>query len=139
MRTLDDARRNNGRRLIQQHGASKISDLLGHASPSTLSQIFGPNPTRQPTEKFVRRMEQVLNLEPGSMDKSTETKPAQPVVSADTVAAVIRLVGELAESEDVLLSPRRFADVAALAYTDSVEHGGIPREAHIRQVVRLFK
>lgn len=139
MNPLDEARRESGRRLITQHGASKIADLLGHASPSTLSQIFGPNPTRQPTEKFVRRMEQVLGLEPGDMDKSVNAKPPAPVVSADTVAAVIRLVGELAESEDVLLSPRRFADVAALAYTDSVEHGGIPREAHIRQVVRLFK
>jgi hypothetical protein len=139
MSTLDDARRDNGRRLIQQHGASKIADLLGHASASTLSQIFGPNPTRQPTEKFVRRMEQVLDLEAGSMDKSDVVKQPVPAIGADTVAAVIRLVGQLAESEEVLLSPRRFADVAALAYTDSLEHGGIPREAHIRQVVRLFK
>jgi len=35
--------------------------------------------------------------------------------------------------------PERFADLLALAVTDTLEHGGVPREAHIRSVVRLLK
>lgn len=33
----------------------------------------------------------------------------------------------------------RFADLPALAVTDILEHGGVPRESHIRSVVRLLK
>ena len=136
MSKLEEVRRENGRKLIQTHGGTKLATLLGHKSPSTLSQIFGPNPTRTPTEKLMRRMEEALGLPTGSTDGDMTPPPA---VTTDTVAAVIRLVGVVLESEALSLPPRRFADVVALAYTDTMEHGGKPRETHIRSVVRLLK
>ncbi len=133
---IEDIRRTNGRLLIEQHTSTKIAELLGHQSPSTLSQVFGPNPTRAPSEKMMRRIEDVLKLPSGSTDKAAEPAPA---VGADAVAEVIRLIGEIAEREGITLPPRRFADLVALAYTDTVEHGGKLREPYIRQVVRLLK
>jgi hypothetical protein len=91
MTTIEDIRRANGRDLIRIHGASTIAQLLGHGSPSTLSQIFGPNPTRQPTEKLARKIESALNLKPLSMDAPPAVQPAPQVsgVTEDTVALAI--------------------------------------------------
>jgi hypothetical protein len=144
MNKLVDIRRENGRRVIEQHGATKIAQLLGHASPSMMSQVFGPRPRRNPTEDLMRRIEGVLNLPIGSLDvPAGQIAPSAPVaVSAgdvDTVAMVIRLVGEMLEKDGVAVAPRRFADAVALIYTDAMEHGGKPREHHVQQVARLLK
>ena len=134
---LVEIRRENGRKALERHGGgAKIARMMGLASASMLSQVFGPSPSRNQTEKIVRRMEQVLNLPHLSLDHEGGEVPP---VGVDVVAAVIRLVGQTMESEGVSLSPSRFADVVSLAYTDTMEHGGVPREAHIRSVVRLLK
>lgn len=139
MTELSEVRRDNGRKAIEKFGGvGKVAARMGYSNPSFLVQIYGPNPTRKPTEKTTRKMEQSLNLRAGSLDESG----AQVGVSSESVilvADVIRLVGELLENEGLQVPTGRFADVVALAYTDSVEHGGAPREGHVRNLVRLLK
>ena len=85
----------------------------------------------------MRKMEVALGLPPGSTDREPTAEPEG--LNTDHMAAIIRTVGELLEAETVSLPPRRFADLVAVAYADAMEHGGRPREAHLRSVVRLLK
>lgn len=142
--TIADIRRANLRALIEQHGGvSRLSEKLGYRSPSFLVQQAGPNPSREVTEKSARRFEQVLGLEPGTLDRNptgTSAATASVAIDSGVISDVIRLVGTLMAREQVLVpAPERFADLLALAVTDTLEHGGVPRESHIRSVVRLLK
>lgn len=141
---ITDIRRTNLRNLIEQHGGvSRLSEKLGYNSPSFLVQQAGPNPTREVTEKSARKFEQKLGLPVGVLDQNPEQTSAQQAPAAiDTgvISDVIRLVGALMAREQVPVpAPERFADLLALAVTDTLEHGGVPRESHIRSVVRLLK
>lgn len=142
--TIADIRRTNLRTLIEQHGGvSRLSEKLGYSSPSFLVQQAGPNPSREVTEKSARRFEQKLGLEPGTLDRNpigTSAAPASVAIDTGVISDVIRLVGTLMAREQVPVpAPERFADLLALAVTDTLEHGGVPRESHIRSVVRLLK
>ena len=92
----------------------------------------------------MRRIEGALNLPIGSLDvPAGSIAPTAPVAAApgdvDTVAMVIRMVGEMLEKDGVVVTPRRFADAVALIYADAMEHGGKPREHQVQQVARLLK
>jgi len=65
---LVDARRKNLRRLADQHGATRLSEMLGHKSVSFFSQMVGPKARRVVTERTARTIEQRLGLEPGWLD-----------------------------------------------------------------------
>jgi hypothetical protein len=141
---IADTRRTNLRTLIEQHGGvSRLSEKLGYRSPSFLVQQAGPNPSREVTEKSARNFEQKLGLEAGYLDRNPDlalTQQAPVVIDSGVISDVIRLVGALMAREQVPVpAPERFADLLALAVTDTLEHGGVPRESHIRSVVRLLK
>lgn len=70
-------RRNNLRRLAEQHGALVLSERLGYASASFLSQMIGPNPSRDVSERTARSIEHTLDLEPGWMDLDLEDYSAR--------------------------------------------------------------
>lgn len=149
-----DVRRENLRRLIARSGgASALAQRLGYAGPSFLAQLAGPNPTREVTERTARTFESKLGLPDRALDAvpadptpapalprgRPPSAPAQPVNVA-VIADVIRLVGSVLQGEQVATpGPERFADLVSLAVTDALEHGGVPREHHIRSVVRLMK
>ena len=156
MQDLTEIRRANIRALVAEMGGYPATvSKMGYGSASLLSQIAGPNPTRSPTEKAVRKMEAAMGLPHGYLDRAPQPgekvaasvkapEPAAPSAPAtpfnkETVTDVIRLVGSIADDESVVLPTGRFADVVALAFSDAVDHGGTPREGHIRQVVRLLK
>lgn len=139
---IADIRRTNLRALIEQHGGvSRLSEKLGYRSPSFLVQQAGPNPSREVTEKSARNFEQKLGLPAGTLDQDAALTQQAPVaIDSGVISDVIRLVGTLMAREQVPVpAPERFADLLALAVTDTLEHGGVPREAHIRSVVRLLK
>ena len=144
MTTLTDTRRANVRALIEQRGGlSKLSRAMGYKNPSFLSQMTGPEPTRDITEKTARKIESILHLPSGSLDAETQpAKPAapQPLRNADVelIAAVVRMVGGVCEAEGAAPSTIKFAELVALAYSDSVDHGSL-REDHVKQLVRLVK
>lgn len=139
METIDEVRRENLRRLFRQHGgASALSRKLGYSTPSFMTQTAGPNPTRAVTSKNARRYEEVLGLPHGD-DEPPQGSSAPAGVDAAVIADVIRLVGQVLQEEQIGLTPARFADVAALAVQDTLDHGGKMREPHIRGVVRRLK
>lgn len=165
---ITDVRRQNLRKLIEHYGGSTaLSQRLGYATPSFLVQQAGPNPTREVTERTARKFEEKLGLPPGALDegfgppgaatvlpatlppahprrRATDHQTDRPGASDDAqtamIADVIRLVGKVMQGEAVQTPPpERFADLVVLALTDAIEHGGQPREPHIRNVVRLLR
>lgn len=63
-----EARRNNLRLLIAEHGIPRVMELMGWTSQSLISQHTGTNPTRNLSEKLARRAESELGLPFGWMD-----------------------------------------------------------------------
>lgn len=146
---ITQLRRKNLRSLAQKHSLTKLAvEMLRYSHPSYISTLISDNPKRTFTEKNARKFETKLGLAPGWFDtehdpvEAPTTAKAQPEVDDETVARIadlIRLVGQVFSSEAVELLPVKFADVVALAYADTVTHAGKPREAHIKQLVRLLK
>jgi hypothetical protein len=63
MQKVFEARRANLRTLAEKHeGIGKLAEKLGYANSSFLSQLIGPNPTRDVTEKNARKIEAALGL-----------------------------------------------------------------------------
>lgn len=136
---LSELRRQNGRNVIASHGGvGRVATLMGYPSPSFLVQIYGPNPSRKPTERTTRKMEQSLGLEVGTLDQppSNVNPPAETI---SFISDLIQLVGKVFEQEGVSVSPGRFANVVALAYTDAMEQKRTPREQYIEKLVLLLK
>lgn len=133
----------NARQAIERAGGvGKVAELMEYSNPSFLVQMFGPNPTRVPSEKTMRRMEKALGLESGVLDRMpAEALPpaATTQVSAAQLAQVIQMMNRIAEEEKVSLSADRFSTLVAYAYEDASEHNGVPRESKLRQVVQLLK
>jgi len=136
-------RRANLRKLMVEHGAAKLATMLGYKQSSFLSQMAGPNPTREVTEKTVRAFEKQLGLPAGAMDKpmGDEVAPAE-LSSAETIALMLKLAGVAAtmcEKESVMLSPSKYATLLSVGIADVLEHKNTIREDHIRQLVSLLK
>lgn len=140
-----ETRRENGRAQIERHGGvGKVAVKMGYANPSFLVQIFGPSPTRTPTEKTARRLEEALHLPRGALDGTPDDatpRTASPVgtFDADMLADIIRMVDTIGQGEAVKMTPNRFASVTAMAMADGMEHQGQPRESYVRSLVRLLK
>lgn len=160
--TVNETRRKNLRAIIEkQGGVSKLARLMGYSNPSFLSQMAGPKPTREITEKSARKLETAMGLPPGALDRDETVypggeaggaqleagaapapaapRPALPVNgSAALVAEVVRLVGGACEAERVTPSMSKFADVVALVYQDAMG-GAKPTEDKVRLLARLLK
>ncbi len=143
MTRLGEVRRDNLRKLIAERGANALARALGYSNASFLSQMAGPNPMREVTEKSARAFEKKLGLPEGTLDRESGStaSPAAPLSPAEVplTVDVIRLVGKVLEDEGMQIGPMRFADVVALALTDAVEHQGKARPEMIRSVVKLLK
>lgn len=162
--TVADNRREHLRRIIKDQFNNSPQNLaaeLGYANGSFLVQMAGPNPSRPVSEKTARKIEKVLGLADGVMDRPPQEEAAQPqqrvvemsrgaaraaagpspMVGADTplIGDVVRMVGQVAEDEHITLPPTKLADLVALAWTDTLEHDGKPREDFVRRIVKLAK
>jgi hypothetical protein len=70
MSRVVEVRRANVRQLMGERGGlTDLSKRLGYKNPSFLSQMTGPEPTREITEKTARKIEKALALDPGSLDQ----------------------------------------------------------------------
>ena len=143
---LADTRRANVRALVKANGGTTaVSKRLGYRNASFLSQQLGPKPTREVTEKTARALEEEFKLAPGSLDLAADAPPAVETsaggaISTALVADVIRLVGTALEAEGVqAVGPAKFSELVALAFADTMDHQGQPREQHVRTLARLLK
>lgn len=69
----NEIRRKQLQKLIAQQGSSrKLSQLLGYSNASFLTQMAGPSPTRDVTEKTARKIEQTLGLPEKWLDSSED-------------------------------------------------------------------
>lgn len=140
---LSAIRRDNLRLLKERHGGQKLAEMLDLKQSSFISQMAGPNPSRDVTEKTVRTLEKELGLEVGALDRPLGSAAEAPPMSAEQniamVSAAIRSIGNICVDEKVNLPTNKLTDIIALAIVDAMEHGGNLREDHIRQVVRLLK
>lgn len=140
---IAEVRRNNLRYLMEQHSATKLATMLGYRQSSFLSQMAGPNPTREVTEKTARAFEKQLELPPGAFD-TPMGEPAKPEQqSAQEMVAMVleatRTLGRVCETEAVNLPSSKFADLLVLILQDTMEKGGAVREDRTRQLVSLLK
>lgn len=150
----------NARSAIEKAGGvGKVAALMGYANASFLVQQFGPHPTRNPSEKTMRRIEEALGLEAGILDRrpevhrvvpssdalsraenkvemSAEDKRAVTGVSKDLLTSAVSLIGALQEQEAVTLSPEKFAALVAMAYEDGADAAA---ESRLRKVVQLLR
>lgn len=132
----------NGRAAIAKAGGvAAVARKMGYRNASYLVQIFGPNPTRQPTEKRCRQIEDALGLPTGSLDVDAAPAPALPTpttkpLDQSDLARVIALVGKIAQQESVSIDPERFARLVTMAYEDGA---GAATEGRLRQVVQLLR
>ena len=125
-------RRRNLRDLIRQHeGATNLAKLLGYSSPSYLSQMVGPRPSRQVTEKVARQIEHRLRMSPGWLDKAHGQYHSS--VDEHSVSETIVLVGQMLDDAKVKTTPRQFAELVALAQ----ERGALD-ETYIRRLISLI-
>ena len=70
MSSVPQRRLENLRSIIKDRGGvSKLAKETGYSNPSFLSQMAGPNPSREITEKSARKIEGQLGLEPGTLDR----------------------------------------------------------------------
>lgn len=160
--SISEIRRQNLRDLMEKHSAIALAKMLGYRQSSFLSQMAGPNPTREITEKTARAYEKQLGMEPGTLDiPPVAAGPAAPALAlvtaatpaaatdepkalttAETIALVLnatRTVGRICETEHVNLPTSKFADLLVMGLVDAMEHGGVMQEDRIKQVVALLK
>lgn len=140
--TLSETRRENIRQLVKTNGGtSAVAKRLGYRNPSFLSQLIGPKPTREVTEKTARGIEQAFELPEGTLDRPGDAPQAlQPTISTELVADIIRLVGTTLAAEGVSsVGPEKFSTLVALAFVDAMDHQGQARPDHVRTIARLLK
>lgn len=126
-------RRGNLRALIIQHeGATNLAKLLGYSSPSYLSQMVGPNPSRQITEKVARQIEHKLILPDGWLDKRPTT--FQVRVDDQQIGELVLLIGQILKDNAVSVTPEQFATLVTLCH----ERGNID-ETYIRRLIHLIQ
>ncbi len=71
--TVHDVRRENLRALIRQRrGPTRLAQELGYTNGSFLSQIAGPRPIKEISEKTARTIEDKLHLPEGYLDRGAE-------------------------------------------------------------------
>ena len=138
---ITETRIANARRAFAQAGGvGKVAKKLGYANASFLVQIFGPNPTRAPSEKTKRKIESALVLPSGSLDwPAASWSPVRGHINVDQLGKAIVFVKRLESEEQVQLNTERLATLVAMVYDDAVEHGGLMRDAKWRPVVQLLR
>lgn len=148
MSKVAEIRRANVRSLIGERGGlSALSAKLGYKNPSFLSQMTGPDPTREITEKTARKIESALGLGVGSLDVPLgQQRAAQTPARGGSVdeglvqfvADTIRTIGTACEAEGVAPAPSKFSEIVALVLSETLERGSA-RPERVQALVRLLK
>jgi hypothetical protein len=144
-------RYNNIRQALRERGRggqAALSRHLGHAAPSMTSSMLSDRPSRRITEDTARAAEEFFDFEKGTLDvplpplrrdivvaRATPAGAVQPEVVAQWLTDVRAMV----EAEGIEMSFEKFTQLFKMALSDAVEHEGVLRPAHIRQLISLLK
>lgn len=118
---MNEVRRQQLQKLIAQQGSSrKLSQLLGYSNASFLTQMAGPSPTRDVTEKTARKIEQTLGLPEKWLDSLNDAfdQSSRPVIDvAETLAIALEKQGTQV-SLPILVRAAKFVSANAKAGTE---------------------
>jgi hypothetical protein len=138
-RDVLEIRRDRLRELMRVRGGpGALAKKLGYSSGSYLSQVAGPTPTREISERVARAMEKLLQLPDGYLDRE-EDPPSAPAVDvqAPLVADIVHIVMDIIDSAPQRPSSSKIAEVVALAYEQASATGGKVDREFVRRLLRL--
>mgnify|MGYP000190694272 CR=1 FL=1 len=137
MNSILKTRVHNLRALMEQWGGpTSLATKLGHANGSYLSQMAGPNPSREVSEKVARKTEIILSLPSGWLDTQHTGLPQE--VNTNLLIDTIEMTKEIIDQAGLKLSRDKFTQLVNLAYERAAESGS-PDPALIKQLVSLMK
>jgi len=134
--SIHDIRRENLRKLIHQHGGpTRLATALGYRNGSFLSQVAGPRPIKQISEKVAREVEAKLGLPEGYLDRGDPAAAAGALDEGMLVDAT-REVYNAARLMD--LDPDKVAHIVSLVYIAARTTGKV--DPHfVQQLLQLAK
>jgi hypothetical protein len=143
--TVFDVRRNNLRQLAAEWGGPTMLALkLGHASGSFMSQIAGPHPRRDISEKVARKIERTLKLQRGWLDVDRRrgappaVAPSPTAVDPDLLVSVTQAVLFEVQQADGKAMMAKVPELVSLAYKHASDAGAVDA-SFIRHLIRLLK
>lgn len=92
-------------------------------TPSYLSQLVGPNPTRPISEKTARHVEQKLELENGFLDSQPQPPNLKPATSGDLLENVMLTVDSCQSAAGWKLSPEKYRALISHLHKAASKHG----------------
>ena len=110
MATMIEIRRENLRRLLESVSSTEVARQAGYSGPSYISQMAGPNPTKDITEKSARRLETGLGLPAYWMDREQDSYGA----GALPISHAVQESPPPAYHSTTVVDSERFTDCAYL-------------------------
>lgn len=92
MKTIDEIRRDNARKLRDSSGGNSFFSSLLDREPTQISRIIGKNPTKKIGDELARHMEKCFSLPPGWLDQEHQTTNVIPKADVIDTEQEIRMV-----------------------------------------------
>jgi hypothetical protein len=140
MSKVQDMRRANLKKLVDDYGAAALAKLLGYTRAYLYQLLYAPGAKgyRPITEKTREKIEEKLGLPPMWLD----TKPGEPppfrADVAELFALVLRAVADIMAELKIEVAPAKYPELVRMAYDQSAKIGRVDLE-HIRRLIRLLK
>lgn len=132
-----ELRRRNLQSLVKERGGTTaVARSLGYANGSFLSQMIGPNPSREVSEKTARSIESALTVPSGWLDEQHGEGTQNDEERLTLPMALRSLSEELASHGTRSLSAERFGELCALLF-DQCESPGYVEQTTLKRLIRL--
>ncbi|TKI02307.1 LexA family protein [Martelella alba] len=92
MKTIDEIRRDNARKLRDSSGGNSFFSSLLDREPTQISRIIGKNPTKKIGDDLARHMEKCFSLPAGWLDQEHQTTNVTPKKDVVDTEHKIRMV-----------------------------------------------
>lgn len=137
MLDLFELRRKNLQRLVKERGGTNaVAHMAGYANGSFLSQMIGPNPSREVSEKTARSIETALIIPSGWLDEQHEEGISDDGEQLTLPKALGRIAEELSSRGTKSLSAERFGELCALLF-DQCQSLGYVEQTTLKRLIRL--
>lgn len=118
--SIMEVRRSNLRKIIPQWGGVvALAIKLGHSGGAFITQMAGPNPTREISEKQARKIESRLDLSRGWLDMNHDGDESKLAIGLDErrLEICIAEVMKACEKSGVVLKPEKISKIIYMVYT----------------------